>query len=275
MQAATTLLGDAFPIVKWAGGKRSLLDRLFAHVPEKIDRYYEPFAGGAALFFALQAVGRFKKASLNDTNRRLITTYTAVRDDVESVIRRLRRMPNDEAFFFKQRAKNVDKLDPAAQAAWLIYLNRTCFNGLYRVNAKNEFNVSFGHYKNPLICDADNLRAASLALTAVELCCEDFGTMMLMPHAGDFVYFDPPFLTRVGNEFVRYGKGVFGRDDHERLAACARDLKQRGVNVLISNSDTDEVREIFHGFDFEEVRGRRSVNRDGNGRAPAPDLLIW
>lgn len=277
MMTATTIEAapEARPILKWVGGKRSLLPRLLAHTPEKIGTYYEPFAGGAAFFFALRASGAARKAVLCDANARLMRTYRAVQSEVEAVIRRLRRMPNDEAFFLRQRKRDIDKEPHAAVAAWMLYLNRTCYNGLYRVNRKGEFNAPFGHYANPTICDADNLRAASRALANVKLRSEDFMYAVLEAKRGDFAYFDPPYMPRVGNEFVSYQADGFTRADQERLAKTARTLKERGVRVLLSNSDTEEVRELYEGFDFEVVQGKRSVGRDQFCRGAAPDLLIW
>ena len=275
MSATVEADAPAQPFVKWAGGKRSLLKRLLHHAPKQIGTYHEPFVGGGALFFALRAESRFAKARLNDANDRLARTYRAIQKEPESVIRRLRRMPNDAEFFAKTRARNIDAETHAAVASWFIYLNKTCFNGLYRVNRSGDFNAPFGRYEDPPICDAPNLRAASRALEKVVVSSGDF--MYAMAHAkhGDFVYCDPPYMPRTGTEFTNYGAGGFTLRDQERLADTARTLKEAGVSVLLSNSDTDQVRELYHGFSFEEVGGRRSIGKDGFCRGATPDLLIW
>jgi len=267
---------DAVPFVKWAGGKRSLLHRLLHHAPKKIGTYHEPFAGGAALFWALKSEGRFAKARLNDTNARLIRTYQAVQKDVEGVIKRLHRMPNDETFFLKTRAKKIDDEVHTAVAAWMIYMNRTCFNGLYRENKKGEFNSPFGHYENPTICNAENLRACSAALAGVKLSTADFMAAAMHAKAGDFVYFDPPYLRRSGTEFTSYTRDHFGIEEHRVLRDTMRTLKESGVRVLLSNSGAEEIRELYsQGFELEEVKGRRSIAASTFHREAMPDLLIW
>ena len=189
------------PFVKWAGGKRSLLRQILPHVPNQIGTYFEPFVGGGALFWLLAGAGRIERARLNDKNERLIRTYRAIQSDAGLVIRRLRRCRNDEKFFLRMRARKIDVETDDAVAAWLIYLNRTCFNGLYRVNKKGEFNVPFGRYENPMICNDALLRACERALsetTFARLTSDDFQKAVSMAKAGDFVYFDPPYLPRVG-----------------------------------------------------------------------------
>lgn len=269
---------DAVPFVKWAGGKRSLLHRLLHHAPKKIRTYHEPFVGGGALFYALRAEDRFSKARLNDANERLMRTYGAVQKDVEGVIRRLRRMPNEEEFFYRTRARRIDKEVHSAVAAWLLYLNRTCFNGLYRVNKKGDFNAPFGKYENPTICNAENLRACSRALAGVKLTSVDFMAAAMHATEGDFVYFDPPYLPRsgAGTEFTTYTKDHFGIEEHRVLRDTARELKSSGVRVLVSNSGAEEIRELYaEGFEVEEVRGARNIGKDQFCRGAMPDLLIW
>lgn len=265
---------DATPFVKWAGGKRSLLHRLLHHAPKKIRTYHEPFVGGGALFYALRAENRFTKARLNDANQRLMRTYNAVQKDVIGVIGRLKRMPNDEAFFYKTRARKIDKEVDAAVAAWLLYLNRTCFNGLYRVNKKGDFNTPFGKHANPTICNAENLRACSRALEGVKLSSVDFMTAATHATEGDFVFCDPPYLARSGLEFTTYTGGGFGLPEHIRLRDTMRTLKDSGVRVMITNSGTDEVRELYKGFEIEEVGVQRSVGADAFRRGKQMDFII-
>lgn len=264
------------PFIKWAGGKRSLMGKILPHVPKNIRTYHEPFVGGGAVFFALRGLNRFGKARLNDANKRLVQTYSAVQKDVEGVIRRLRRMPNDEAFFYKTRQRKLDREVDTSVAAWLIYMNKTCFNGLFRENRAGQFNVPFGHYECPIICDEDTLRAASDSLRGVKLSSTDFLTAAMHAKEGDFVYFDPPFMPRGNREFTSYVGNDFGYEDHVRLRNVARELKAAGVRVLLSNSNTDDVLDLYaDGFEHEEVGGRRSIAAGGQSRGDVSDLLIW
>lgn len=269
---------EARPFLKWAGGKRSLLPEIMQHVPSRVRCYYEPFVGGGAVFFHLVANHRFEHASINDTNGRLIRTYGALQDeeDVEVVIRKLGRMRNNAATFERVRARKVDNLSAEDCAAWLIYLNRTCYNGLYRVNAAGQFNAPYGGYPNPRICDPENLRACQRVLHRTHLHDVDFEQHVEGAGVGDFVYFDPPYMPRAGKEFVGYQPGGFTREDHVRLRDCALQLKERGAKVLLSNSDTEEVRDLYAaGFEHRTVQGRRTIGADQFRRGRVPDLLIW
>jgi len=262
----------ARPFVKWAGGKRKLLPQLLRHVPEKFGTYHEPFVGGGALFFALQP----KDAYLSDYNERLVRAYRGVRDDVEGVICRLRNYPHDAAFYYELRQQDVDSMSDAAVAAWFVYLNKIGFNGLYRVNRKNRFNVPFGSQKNPTICDQDNLRACSDCLRHAEVEKEDFVAVLNRARAGDFVYFDPPYVPlSVTESFVSYTDAGFGMQDHCRLRDVALELKRRSVTVLLSNSATETVRELYRKhFTLEEVLADRSINSNASKRGPVKELVI-
>lgn len=248
---------EAFPFLKWAGGKRSLVVELRERVPNSIATYYEPFLGGAALFFYLEAEDRFSKAVLGDANDKLVQTYYAIQKDAEEVIRRLRRMPNDEGFYYRTRAKKIGGKPPAEIAAWLIYLNRHCFNGLYRENRKGEFNVPFGNYARTNF-DFENLRAVQRALRGdVRLVSGDFERSIARAKRGDFVYADPPYLPRMTKDFTGYTGTGFGLAEHTRLRDALRDAKKRGAKILLSNSDCEPVRSLYaKGFEIEEVRGR-------------------
>lgn len=268
----------AKPFTKWPGGKRSLLPFILPLVPEKIGTYFEPFVGGGAVFFALKNEGRIRTAFINDTNRRLIVTYRGIKSDPEMVIAKLKRMKNDEEYFLRVRARKLSEkpVDTHATAAWMIYLNKTCFNGLYRVNKKNEFNVPFGYYVNPKICDAENIRACALALRGTTFGTQDFEAVTTTATKGDFVYYDPPYLQRVGNEFVAYGTDHFGLEDHVRLRDRALMLKEQGVHVMISNSGADPIRKLYasRAFKVHEVNGARTIGAHGSTRGTMPDLLI-
>jgi DNA adenine methylase len=260
------------PFLKWAGGKRQLLPALLRHVPPRYRAYYEPFLGGGALYFALQP----RRAVLADTNVRLIRTYRGIRDGVGAVVRLLETYPHDAEFFYEMRARDIDAGTDAEVAAWFIYLNRIAYNGLYRVNRENRFNVPFGRHANPTICDADNLRACAAALQGVELRSVDFDEALGGVRRGDFVYFDPPYdpLTPTAS-FTSYTSRGFGREEQVRLRDRARRLKKRGVSVLLSNSCTDFVRELYgEDFELEEVLATRMVNSRASRRGAVSELVM-
>lgn len=268
---------DPKPFVKWVGGKRQLIHQLIRHTPKRdeVGTYYEPFLGGGALFFHLQPAA----AVLTDSNKRLIRAYRGVRDDVEGVIDRLRtyRHLHDKRFFLRMRGLDVDEQTDAGVAAWFIYLNKTAYNGLYRVNSRNLFNVPFGDYTNPRICDEETLRACSRVLkNAVEIEVRDFSEATKSAKKGDFVYFDPPYapLTETSN-FTDYTSDGFGDEDQLRLRDCAVALKERGVRVLISNSSAKRVFKWYEGFKRVPVGARRSVNCKPEARGHVRELLIY
>ncbi len=266
---------DARPFLKWPGGKRALVPELAARTPATFGRYFEPFVGGGALFFELARRGPLR-AALSDVNARLIRTYQAVRDRVEDVIRVLRACPHDRAFFKHLRARDIDAADDVHLAAWFIYVNRTGYNGLYRVNQKGRINVPFGAYTRPTVCDAANLRACSFALAGAELRCEPFELATARARRGDFVYFDPPYIPLSPTaSFTAYTAEGFGPEQHARLAAHARTLKSRGVRVLLSNSSAPLVRQLYRdGFELAPVEARRNINSRGRARGTVTELVI-
>lgn len=249
-----------------------MLPQLLKFIPETFGTYHEPFIGGGALFFAL----RPRRAVLSDNNRRLVRTYLAIRNNVESVIRTLREYPNDKEFFLNMRGKNIDPCADAAVAAWFIYLNKTCFNGLYRVNMGDRFNVPFGGYSKPGICDATNLRACSVALCAQQVLHAGFETVLDRAVRGDLVYFDPPYLPiSTTSSFTGYTAGGFALADHVRLRDVARTLRSRGVHVLLSNSATPAIRDLYaDGFEVTEVQSPRAINSKGSGRGKIAEFII-
>jgi len=261
----------ARPFLKWAGGKSQLLPDLLRYAPGEYGRYYEPFLGGGALFFALQPA----RAVLSDSNAQLIGAYQAVRQDVEALIRRLRRFRATRDAYYSVRARDPADLSPMARAARFIYLNRTCYNGLYRVNSAGRFNVPFGRYKNPRICDPEGLRAAGAALRRARLRVGDFEAVTRPARAGDLVYFDPPFdpLSPTAS-FTSYTAGGFGPEEQARLARLCRALAERGCHVMLSNSDTPLIRRLYRDFRLVELQARRAINRNANGRGPVTELLI-
>lgn len=268
---ATTLK----PILKWAGGKARLCPEFKRRglIPPKFETYYEPFAGGAALFFYLRPA----RAVLMDTNEELLNVYAQARDHPQDLLDLLLQMKtrHSEEFFYETRAQQPASLNRLERAARTIYLNKTCFNGLYRVNAKGEFNVPFGRYANPGIVDADALYAASEALRHAELIHADFGKVESLATSGDFVYFDPPYdpLSATSN-FTSYTKAPFGRAEQERLALTFGRMASRGVHGLLSNSDTPWVRSLYAGYHFESFRVPRFINSKAGGRGPVGEVAV-
>jgi len=214
---------------------------------------------------------------LSDNNERLVRTYKGVRDSVDDVIGLLRSYEHDKDFFLELRAQAIDVKTDAEVAAWFIYLNKTGFNGLYRVNSRNIFNVPFGDYASPKICDEPNLRACAAALAGAAIHHEPFEVVETRAKKGDFVYFDPPYVPlSASSMFTSYTAEGFGPKDQERLRDVALGLKKSGVTVLLSNSSAGLVRELYEGeaFELHEVMASRSVNSKGSGRGKIPELVI-
>jgi DNA adenine methylase len=267
--------GEPDPILKWAGGKRQLVPLILGRLPRKMKTYYEPFVGGAAVFFALakEKEKRFERAVLSDRNTDLIALYQAIRDDLERVIEELEGMPHSEADYY--RIRDARPRAAAKRAARLIYLNKTGYNGLYRVNSKGEFNVPFGRYARPKICDEPRLRAASEVLQGVELLVEDFEVVCKRAKKGDAVYLDPPYLpVSPTSSFASYHSVPFGLEEHERLAQTFASLQRRNVAALLSNSDTRDTRRLFGGFALATVQATRAINSNAKRRGPVPELLV-
>ena len=275
---------DVKPVLKWAGGKRQLLEPILSFVdrafPDRIEKYYEPFAGGAAVFFALVGRSKFERARLSDMNQDLIRVYLELRDNADKVILELQKLVDlghSKATYYEVREKLRSKrpVKASARAARLIYLNRTGYNGLYRVNSSGEFNVPFGSYKNPRILDEPRLRAAAEALQGVELAVEDFEQSCRAAQRGDFVYFDPPYVpVSKTASFAAYHSVAFGLAEHERLAKTFARLTKRGVSSLLSNSDTPETRELFQAFDTRTVQATRAINSNATRRGAISELLV-
>jgi len=265
------------PFLKWAGGKRQLLAHIEALLPERIDTYFEPFLGGAAVFFRLAAGARFRRAVLADANPELVNCYKAIRNDVGGVIAKLRRYRNDSELYYEVRGRNPARLSPTSRAARLIFLNRCGYNGLYRVNSRGQFNVPFGSYRRPVICDVDKLQAASAALQNAEIVCADFAETLQHVRRGDFVYLDPPYVPlSATSSFTSYAKRNFGSEEQERLADLLRRLATRRVPALLSNSDCVTTRDLYKDFadSLSVVPARRAINSVGHGRGPVDEILV-
>jgi len=269
-----TVNNQPLPFVKWAGGKRAMLPLLRPLVPAAFGTYHEPFAGGGALFFDLRPA----RAALSDRNAELVAAYEAVRDDVDGVVAELRthEVAHCKAHFLSVRHQRGHLLSAAARAARLIYLNRTCFNGLYRVNRRGEFNVPFGDYKNPRICDEANLRACSAALQGIAIELDGFHAVLERAQPGDFVYFDPPYMpVSERAAFTSYTRDGFGASDHRHLRDVARELASRDVHVLISNSNAPRVLELYSdGFDILRVQAPRAIGAKSESRGLVEEVVI-
>jgi DNA adenine methylase len=266
----------ASPIIKWVGGKTKLLPALTARLPDHVERYYEPFAGGAALFFRVAP----RRAVLADSNSDLIGLYTCLARDVAGVIRRLEhhREEHCEAHYYATRTRWNDReqtWSSADRAATFIYLNKTCFNGLWRVNRSGAFNVPIGRYTDPPICVPDALQAASALLRRATLRCGDYREAVADARRGDFLYFDPPYdpLTPTAN-FTSYTAGSFGPDDQRALADTARSLVARGCRVMLSNSDTPFIRSLYKGFHIDRVKCSRAINSNAAKRGEVDEVIV-
>jgi DNA adenine methylase len=282
-------LVPARPFLKWAGGKGQLLPELTRLMPASFARYHEPFVGGGAFFFNLWNSGRLARGGvLSDYNRDLIACYQTVRDHAEELIARLlehKAHAHEREYFYTirswDRQPGFEQHSQVELAARMIFLNRTCYNGLYRLNNKGKFNAPFGHYKNPLIVDEDNMHEVSRALHNVELRVGDFADVLGRAEPGDFVYFDPPYAPSSATaSFTQYTGGGFGEPEQRRLADVFRQLAERGCHVMLSNSYTELTRELYSpaaipGLSAETVRASRKINCDGAKRGFVDELIAW
>jgi len=266
------------PFLKWAGGKGQLLPQYNKFFPQTFNNYLEPFLGGGAVFFHLYSTGKItpdKKVILIDSNEDLINTYKVIQNRVDLLIAHLKsgKYVNEESVYYEIREWTPTNL--VERAARTIYLNKTCYNGLYRVNKKGKFNVPFGRYKNPLICDEKNLKAVNRSLKGVKLIIGDFSNCLKYADLGDFIYFDPPYqpISSTSN-FTSYTKDSFGLEDQKRLADVFRELDKRKCKVMLSNSDTSFIRKLYKQFRIEVVRAKRYINSNPAGRGEVRELVI-
>lgn len=272
----------AQPFLKWAGGKRQLLPEIRKYVPKRINTYYEPFIGAGAVLFDLQP----KKAVINDINMELVNVYNVVRDNFEELIVELKKHEegNDSEYFYKMRDLDrnkeiYDQLSLVEKAGRMIYLNKTCFNGLFRVNSQGQFNVPFGRYKNPQIVNEIVIRGVHNYLNTndVKIWNKDFSEVVADAKKGDFVYFDPPY-DPVSNtsSFTGYSLDGFNKDDQLRLRDVCVELNKRGCKFLLSNSATDFIKEIYgeKGFHVVIVAATRSINSVASKRGKIDEVLV-
>jgi DNA adenine methylase len=272
----------ARPIVKWVGGKAQLLDDLLPLFPRRIKTYFEPFIGGGACFFTLAAEGRFEHAVINDWNRELTDTYRVVRDFPDELMAMLKDRErayaeSPEAMFHTWRSMDPKTIDnPIVRAARFIFLNKAGFNGLYRVNKKGEFNAPWGQEPTVRTFEPDNIADANFLLNwKTTILTGDFEDAIATASAGDFVYFDPPYVeVSETSDFTSYTAEGFGMEDQKRLYRRFKKLYQLGVYAIISNSDSPVLREMFAEFEIHEVDAKRNINSKGEGRGPVKELLI-
>lgn len=265
-------IGKTRPLLKWAGGKTQLLDILMPLIPNEYGRYIEPFFGGGALYFEHQP----KQSIISDSNPELINLYNVIANNSKEVIKLLKTYPNDPEFFYQMRSKDRLTLSCEEAAARTIYLNRTCFNGLYRVNRKNEFNVPFGSYKNPSICDVSNILNVSKMLKNTEILCGDYKNILKnQARANDFIFLDPPYLPiSEYSDFKRYTKEQFYEEDHRDLAEEVHRLYDMGCNIVLTNSNNPLVHELYAKFKIEIHQTRRNINSNGSKRTGEDVIVI-
>lgn len=265
----------ARPFLKWAGGKRQLLPELLDRVPPTFKTYFEPFVGGGALFFSLQPI----LAHLTDINPDLINIYQVIQTDVEALIEDLQQHCNTADYFYTlrnaDRSPTYQSWTAVQKASRLIYLNKTCYNGLYRVNSKGYFNTPYGSYKKPTIVDINNLRACHVALQEVELGVASFAAVLTKASTGDFVYFDPPYVpVSATANFTSYSQDGFGLEMQVKLRDVCVELDRQGVQFMVSNSYAPIVLDLYNAFKVETVEAARAINSNAAKRGKVQEVIV-
>lgn len=268
------------PFVKWAGGKRQIVDKLLMYAPDEFNTYYEPFVGGGALLFELSP----KKAVINDSNKELINVYNVLRNEEKfkkmcSILNTYEKN-NSEEFYYELRNKDrnkssFDRLSDYKRAGRTIYLNKACFNGLYRVNSKNEFNVPFGKKTKVNTYDIGNLITVSnyLTMNDIKILNVDFEDSVKDAQKGDFIYFDPPYDSET-SIFNSYTEDGFGKDEQRRLAKVYKELSNKGCYVMLSNNNTTLIKELYKDFNIHIIEAKRSINSNGKKRGKVEEVII-
>ncbi len=266
------------PFLKWAGGKRQLIPEITAnYLPAKYDTYYEPFLGGGAILFELQP----KKAVVNDSNSELINCYKVIRDSLDELMEDLKRHKNNEDYYYNirdwDRIKDYNNKTTIQRASRIIFLNKTCYNGLFRVNSQGQFNVPFGRYKKPNILDEAVLKAVSHYLNNndIKILNGDFEDAVKDAKAGDFIYFDPPYHP-ISNtaSFTGYDVNGFNKDEQIRLKKTVDDLEKRGCQVLLSNADADFILDLYKDYKIKKVYATRAINSNALKRGKVKEVLV-
>ena len=268
------------PFVKWAGGKRQIIDKLLMYAPDEFNTYYEPFVGGGALLFELSP----KKAVINDSNKELINVYNVLRNEEKfkkmcSILNTYEKN-NSEEFYYELRNKDrnkssFDRLSDYKRAGRTIYLNKACFNGLYRVNSKNEFNVPFGKKTKVNTYDVGNLITVSnyLTMNDIKILNVDFEDSVKDAQKGDFIYFDPPYDSET-SIFNSYTEDGFGKEEQRRLAKVYKELSNKGCYVMLSNNNTTLIKELYKDFNIHIIEAKRSINSNGKKREKVEEVII-
>ena len=268
------------PVVKWVGGKRQIIDEIITYVPDSFSTYYEPFLGGGAVLFELQP----KKAVVNDVNEELMNIYEVIKDNVDELIEGLKRhkIKNDKAYFYEIRELDRNReqynlLTPVERASRIIYLNKTCYNGLFRVNKSGEFNAPFGNYKNPNIVNETTLRAVSAYFNKAKIrfTCQDFEDALKWSRKGAFVYLDPPYdpVSETAS-FTGYDKGGFDRNEQIRLKKTCDKLNKKGIKFLLSNSATDFIMDLYQDYKIEVIQAKRAINSKADRRGNVDEVFV-
>jgi DNA adenine methylase len=266
--------------LKWVGGKRKILDKLNRNLPIQFNNYYEPFLGGGSVFFYMKQKFPNKKFAISDINKDLINTYQDVRDYPRELRKWLKKLKesNSERFYYEVRESfNKGKVKGVKRSAVFIYMNKVCFNGIYRVNSKNEFNVPYGNYKNPEIFDDETILLASKLLKGVKIVCQDYEDLISSIKEDDFVYLDPCYDPLKKTSFANYTPDRFDNEENIRMSRFVKNIKIKGANVLFSNNFTENVRRLYpksEGFFWFKFESFRSVGSKGKYREMTPELLI-
>jgi len=280
MGLATAMNAKLPKFVKWVGGKGQLLEQFKPLFPKKFNRYLEPFVGSGAVFFYVMQRFKPKETIISDINEELTTTYIMVRDNVEKLIlelktHKLHHMNEGKDYYLRIRSMNPKTLSLIARAARFTYLNKTCFNGLYRVNSKGQFNVPMGSYKNPNIVQEDKLRIISKTLKDVDIRVMSFEAVADLAEANDFIYFDPPYYPlKNSKSFTSYTKDNFLGEQQKLLAEVFKELDDRGCYVMLSNSDTQYIKDLYAGYNIHYVKATRLINSDASKRGKINELVI-
>ena len=271
-------IAHAAPVVKWVGGKRQLLPQILPLIPKRMSAYCEPFLGGGAVLFALQP----RRALVNDLNQDLITVYRVIKENADALIEHLSRHENTPEYFYRIRDLDRDReayaaLSDVEKASRLLYLNKTCYNGLFRVNASGAFNSPYGHYRRPNIVNEQTIRGVSRYFNPCDITffSWDFAAVLDRVPRGGFVYLDPPYDPVSDTaSFTGYNRGGFGREEQVRLKACCDALTARGVRFLLSNSATPFIRELYSSYHVSIVQARRAVNSVASRRGAIEEVLV-
>ena len=265
------------PILKWVGGKRQLIPEIEKRIPSSYNTYLEPFLGGGAVLFHIQP----EKAIVSDINVELINMYNVIKNNNEELIESLKNHKNTSEYFYdirsKDRTDDYDTLSDIEKASRIIYINKTCYNGLYRVNSKGQINTPYGSYKNPLICDEDTINDLSNFFNKndITILNQSFEKTLDLAQSGDFVYLDPPYdPVSDTSSFVSYSANGFTRDNQKQLKLCCDELSKKNIKFLLSNSATDYIKDLYKDYNIDIIKAKRNINSDANKRGDINEVLI-